>query len=149
MKVEQVIKSQNITTLELRTTVTLFHTHNWLFEKHRLFFETFGLTNQQYYVLRILLGQFPKPVGVKFIREQSLDKLSDTSRIIERLVKLNLVIRKDSATDRRVVDIILSDAGHKLMLEIEDKLIETQEYLNKLTADEMQQLCKLLDKLRG
>jgi DNA-binding MarR family transcriptional regulator len=149
MKVEQVIKAQNITTIELKTTVTLFHTNNWLFEKHRLFFEKFGLTNQQYYVLRILLGLYPTPAGIKLIREKSLDKLSDTSRIIERLVKLNWVTRTVSTVDKRVVDIVLSENGYQNMLDIEEKLSETQEFMSKLTTDEMHQLCNLLDKLRG
>ncbi|MFM2048616.1 MAG: hypothetical protein RI955_1164, partial [Bacteroidota bacterium] len=91
MKVEQVIKSQQISSNELRTTITIFHTNNWLFEKHKRFFTKFGLTNQQYNVLRILRGQYPNPASISLIKDRMLDKMSDTSRLVDRLIKLNFV----------------------------------------------------------
>jgi DNA-binding MarR family transcriptional regulator len=149
MKVEQVIKSQQISSNELRTTITIFHTNNWLFEKHKRFFTKFGLTNQQYNVLRILRGQYPNPASISLIKDRMLDKMSDTSRLVDRLIKLNFVNREISINDKRSVDVKISNEGLQLLKTIDEELPTMDNLVRKLSHDEMNQLCNLLDKLRG
>lgn len=150
MKVEHVIKSQKITTNELRAAITIFYTNNWLFEKHKKFFKKYALTNQQYNVLRILRGQHPNPASISLIKDRMLDKMSDTSRLVERLIKQNLAVREMSATDKRSVDVKISDAGLKLLEQIDNDMPTMDNVIKKnLSEAEINQLCDLLDKLRG
>jgi MarR family transcriptional regulator, multiple gene regulator MgrA len=149
MKVEQVIKSQLIASNELRATITLFYTNNWLYEKHVKFFKKFGLTNQQYNVLRILRGQYPSPASISLIKDRMLDKMSDTSRLVDRLIKQQLIIRQTNANDKRSVDVKITEQGLKLMLEIDAEIPMVEKHIKKLTDTEINQLCDLLDKLRG
>jgi DNA-binding MarR family transcriptional regulator len=150
MKVEHVVKSQKITTNELRAAITIFYTNNWLFEKHKKFFKKYGLTNQQYNVLRILRGQFPNPASISLIKDRMLDKMSDTSRLVERLIKLNLVVRETSTKDKRSVDVKISYEGLALLAKIDEDMPSMDNIIKKnLSESEIIQLCDLLDKLRG
>jgi DNA-binding MarR family transcriptional regulator len=149
MKVEQVIKSQLIASNELRATITLFYTNNWLYEKHVKFFKKFGLTNQQYNVLRILRGQYPSPASISLIKDRMLDKMSDTSRLVDRLIKQQLIIRQANANDKRSVDVKITEQGIQLMLQIDAEIPMVEKHIQKLTDIEINQLCDLLDKLRG
>ncbi|MEN9523385.1 MAG: hypothetical protein RL065_1762 [Bacteroidota bacterium] len=150
MKVEHVIKSQKITSNELRAAITIFYTNNWLFEKHKKFFKKHSLTNQQYNVLRILRGQYPNPASITLIKDRMLDKMSDTSRLVERLIKMNLVIREISTTDKRSKDVIISENGLNLLVQIDHEMPMIDNIIKKnLSEAEVNQLCDLLDKLRG
>ncbi|MFM2224362.1 MAG: hypothetical protein RJA07_564 [Bacteroidota bacterium] len=149
MKIEQVIKTQRISSLELKATITIFHTNNWLYEKHQILFKKLGLTNQQFNVLRILRGQFPNPAKVSLIKERMLDKMSDTSRIIDRLEKNNWVKRNINETDKRSVDVIITNQGLLKLIELDNYMPEMDAMMKNLTHDELNQLTDLLDKLRG
>ena len=133
-----------------RTSVNLIFTGRWIFNLHNELFKTFGLTLQQYNILRILKGQYPKSATVKLIRERMLDKMSDASRIVENLRKKKLIERELNADDRRSVDVIITQKGFDLLDEIEEKGSATLDnYVSKLSLDEMEQLNTLLDKVRG
>jgi DNA-binding MarR family transcriptional regulator len=149
MKIEQVIKTQRISSLELKATITLFYTNNWLLEKHQILFKKQGLTSQQYNVLRILRGQFPNPAKVSLIKERMLDKMSDTSRIIDRLEKNNWVKRNVNQADKRSVDVVITNQGLLKLIELDSYLPEMDAMVNNLTHEELNQLTDLLDKLRG
>lgn len=133
-----------------RTSVNLIFTGRWIFNLHNELFKTFGLTIQQYNILRILKGQYPQTTTVKLIRERMLDKMSDASRVVENLRKKNLVERELNEDDRRSVDVIITQKGFDLLNEIEEKGGGTLDsYLSKLPLNEVEQLNSLLDKARG
>jgi DNA-binding MarR family transcriptional regulator len=112
------------------------------------FFKQLDLTEQQYNVLRILRGQFPKPCNLKLIKERMLDKMSDTSRIIDKLLKKELVERTQCFDDRRNVDILISEKGMVLINSL-DYVDENIYYLFKtLTKEDIEVLNNLLDKIR-
>jgi DNA-binding MarR family transcriptional regulator len=113
------------------------------------FFKHQGITRQQFNVLRILRGQHPKSANLGLIKERMLDKMSDASRIVERLRVKRLVTRRQSKTDRREVEIMISSKGLQ-MLEVTDvEIQEIYKLFDRLSHDELEQLNNLLDKFRN
>jgi DNA-binding MarR family transcriptional regulator len=150
MKIEKAIKQGKAFRNEYhRTTVNLIFTGRWIFNLHNELFKTHGLTLQQYNILKILKGQYPKSATVKLIRERMLDKMSDASRIVENLRKKELLERDLNTGDRRKVDVLISQKGLDLLNSIEEKDSKTMDdFLSKLNMNEVEQLNSLLDKLR-
>lgn len=132
-----------------KMTVNLIFTNNWLAGIQKELFKPYNITTQQYNVLRILRGAYPDPISTSDIRERMLDKMSDVSRIVDRLVKKGFLSRRTCKSDKRLVDVLITDDG----LELLKKMDKTQEALDKrfqgLSEEEAEQLNLLLDKLRG
>jgi DNA-binding MarR family transcriptional regulator len=132
-----------------KATINLFYTASWLGEKQHTFFKGFGITAAQFNVLRILRGQYPQPSTVNLIIDRMLDRMSNASRIVDKLESKELVIRKQCPNDRRAVDVLISDKGLELLGKI-DKAMEVHErQICNLTEDEAVQLNDLLDKFRA
>lgn len=128
--------------------LNLVYTTNWITSKQGSFFKDSDITSQQYNVLRILRGQHPNPCSIKLIKERMLDRMSDASRIVDKLNTKKLVIRRECPNDRRSVDVVITEKGLELLRSldhIDDISIQT---LKALTADEVNTLNDLLDKLR-
>src|ERR1035437_5437721 len=107
MNISQAIKQgKSFRNAYHKTSVNLVFTGRWIFNLHNELFKTFGLTLQQYNILRILKGQYPNPATVKLIRERMLDKMSDASRIVENLRKKEFITRELNIDSRRKVDVI-------------------------------------------
>jgi DNA-binding MarR family transcriptional regulator len=149
MHIEEEIQSTNFENNYHKVVVNISYTYGWLNNVFRCQFERHNLTNQQFNVLRILRGQYPKAATVNLIKERMLDKMSDASRIVDRLVQKGLVSRCTSNKDRRAVDISISDLGLETLSKM-DAEFKPQEILkNNLTGEEAEKLSELLDKLRG
>jgi len=149
MSIEEEIQSTNFEDSYHKAVINISYTYGWLNNTFKCKFEKHKLTNQQFNVLRILRGQYPKPATVNLIKERMIDKMSDASRIVDRLVQKGLVSRCTNSKDRRAVDIRISDDGLKI-LSIMDNEFKTKELLkNNLSEEEAAQLSALLDKLRG
>src|SRR3984957_20816373 len=101
-----------------KSTINLIYTYNWLNEKVNKLFEPFDITQQQFNILRILRGA-AKPLSTLQIRQRMLDKMSDTSRIVDRLIKKSLVRKTPNAEDRRLVDVTIATRGRKLLEKID------------------------------
>jgi DNA-binding MarR family transcriptional regulator len=100
-------------------------------------------------VLRILRGQHPRPSTVSFVKETMLDKMSDASRIIDRLLQKELIMKHNNHKDKRAVDIIISDKGLSLLAKIDAEVCISDIISGNLTLQEAQELNQLLDKVRG
>jgi DNA-binding MarR family transcriptional regulator len=149
MRIEEEIQSTNFEDNYHKAVINVSYTYGWLTNAFKCKFEKHQLTNQQFNVLRILRGQYPNPATVNLIKERMIDKMSDASRIVDRLVQKGLVSRCTNNKDRRAVDIRISDKGLEV-LAIMDNEFKTKEILkNNLTEDEAVKLNELLDKLRG
>ncbi|MDX2248465.1 MAG: MarR family transcriptional regulator [Bacteroidia bacterium] len=149
MKLEDAIKQKTpFKSIWQKVMVNILYTHNWLTDMHKDIFKPYGITPQQYNVLRILRGQHPNPVSTCTIRERMLDRMSDVSRIVDRLVKKKLVVRQICMTDKRLVDVVISESGLALLADVDAKSDEMDHSLANLTETEAQQLSDLLDKLR-
>lgn len=148
MRLEDEIKQKQFQSEHSKGLVNLTYTASWLEAKSKLFFEKFDLTPPQYNVLRILRGQHPKGATVNLIRERMLDKMSDASRIVERLRIKNLLERTTASYDRRAVDIVINEKGLELLQIIDSKLSDFEKIFKSLSTDEVKTLNILLDKLR-
>ncbi len=149
MRIEEEIQSTNFEDNYHKAVVNISFTYSWLNNVMRGQFEKHNITNQQFNVLRILRGQYPNPATVNLIKERMLDKMSDASRIVDRLVQKGLVSRCTNNKDRRAVDIRISDAGLEILSKM-DIEFKTKELLkNNFTEEEAGKLSDLLDKLRG
>ncbi|RMG78357.1 MAG: MarR family transcriptional regulator [Bacteroidetes bacterium] len=131
-----------------RVTVNLLYTSAFVREQIKKQLKPFNITLQQYNVLRILNGA-GKPLSTSDIRDRLLDKMSDTSRMVDRLLEKELVVRKLCPADKRLVDISLSRKGKALMKKISAIDEKLDAIPSNLTPEEARQLNDLLDKLRG
>ena len=149
MSIEEVINQPNFRNNWQKATLNILYTSNWMQNKIKSFLKPYGITQQQFNVLRILRGQFPNPLTTSVIRDRMLDKMSDASRIVERLCKKGLVERKVCSTDKRLVDVSISDKGLGILAEIDKKSSFLDFSSTTLTEEEAQLLSDLLDKMRG
>src|SRR5215470_980818 len=114
MSLEEDINQHTFRSEYQKSALNLIYTFNWVNEKINKQFEPFEITQQQFNILRILRGA-GEPLSTLQIRQRMLDKMSDTSRIVDRLIKKELVKKTVCKSDRRLVDVIISDKGRKLL----------------------------------
>ena len=147
MSIEKDIQQQVFRNIYQKATVNIIFSAGWLSEHIRQFLEEEDITPQQYNILRILRGSM-KPLSTLQIRERMLDKMSDTSRIVDRLIKKGMVEKKVSATDKRLVDVNISKKGLQLLERLDQKNDQLDNLLKNLSRSEIEQLNNLLDKMR-
>ena len=148
MNIEQAIKQNKFVSIHQKAVLNLIYTSNWLVNKQYEFFKPFGITGQQFNVLRILKGQYPNPISAKEIKSRMLDMNSDISRLLERLTRKNLVERKSCLEDRRANDVIITQKGIDLLKQI-NRNQSSIDRIFALSEDEALQLSNLLNKSRN
>jgi DNA-binding MarR family transcriptional regulator len=149
MSINQDIKQQRQFRNEHhKATVNILFSSNWLMENIKKFLQAEDITPQQYNILRILRGS-GKPLSTLQIRERMLDKMSDTSRIVDRLLKKGLVEKKTSQADKRLVDVTISKKGLDALDRLDKNNRSLDGILFNLDHDEAKALNDLLDKMRG
>jgi DNA-binding MarR family transcriptional regulator len=148
MSLEQDIRQTTFRSEFHKALLNLIYTHNVLINSSTGFFKSYGITRQQYNVLRILRGQHPGGATIQMIRERMLDKMSDASRIVERLRAKQLAARHLNTEDRRTVKITITDEGNALLAAMETHIEDLEKGLRNLTEDEARQLNSLLDRIR-
>lgn len=148
MSIEKDISQRKFKTEYQKAMINLIFTHNWMMERMKLFFEQADLTPQQFNIMRILRGA-GQPLSTLQIRQRMLDKMSDTSRIVDRLIKKGLAKKVVCKTDRRLVDVSITDKGLKLLEKLDDTQDHLDSILNNLSDSDAKQLNKLLDKIRN
>ncbi len=149
MKLEEEIHQKKFRNEHHRLAVNLIFTGNWVKNSHIRFLKTFGLSLQQFNILRILRGQHPQPASINLLMERMLDKMSNASRLVDKLKKKGYVERKDSPKDRRQADVVITTSGMELLAEIDDKMDALEKILTTLSPQEIKTLNDLLDKVRG
>jgi DNA-binding MarR family transcriptional regulator len=147
MTLEKEINQHTFRSEYQKSIINLIYTFNWVNEKLNRRFEPFDITQQQFNILRILRGA-GQPLSTLQIRQRMLDKMSDTSRIVDRLVKKGMVKKTICREDRRLVDVLLTDKGKKLLQTMDAMDEEMDEIFKYLSKDEALQLNILLDKIR-
>ncbi len=130
-----------------KALVNVLFTANWITERLKNFLDADDITPQQYNILRILKNS-ELPLSTLKIREQMMDKMSDTSRIVERLLKKKLVNKATCSYDKRLVDVTLSDIGVQLLQRLDKKTDELDSIISNLSNQETDSLNVLLDKMR-
>jgi len=146
--IEKLIAIRSFTSDHHKSLVSLIFVGNWIISKQQAFFRKYDITMQQFNILRILRGQHPKSASINTLKERMLDKMSDVSRLVERLRKADLVERKSCEADRRAVDVKISPKGLQLLKVIDEEIYTLEDMVkSSLTEKEVGQLNKLLDKM--
>lgn len=146
---EEIQQEKGFASERHKAVVNIMFTDSWIRNMLNELLKPHKLTNQQYNVLRILRGSSPKPLSTSCIRGRMLDKMSDASRIVDRLVQKGLVSRKTCSTDKRLVDVFITKDGLKLLETIDVQMEDFNRNLITITEEEAETLNTILDKLRG
>lgn len=131
---------------ELRDNIC--ETEVWLRTTLKDFLEEFGVTQQQFNILRILREANNEPMSTKEIQAQMIDKSSDTSRLVDRLIDKGLVRKRKCPDDGRLVQVYIKYEGLKLLAQIDDATGELDQEFGLLSEQEAEQLNILLEKVR-
>ena len=131
-----------------KSIVNFIYTYNWMNERMKSFFDKEKITMQQFNILRILRGA-GKPLSTLQIRQRMLDKMSDTSRIVDRLIIKDLAKKNTCPADKRLVDVSITDKGKKLLEKIDRYESEMDAVFGNLSTSEAKTLNGLLDKIRS
>lgn len=148
MGIEKDVQQTKFRNSHQKAAINLIYTVGWMKDKVRLFFEAEDITAQQFNILRILRGSYPQPLSTLQIREKMLEKMSDTSRIVDRLITKGLVKKLTCKKDRRLVDVIISEKGKKLLEKLDQHQDEIDAVLGQLSEEDANNLSNLLDKIR-
>ena len=129
----------------VKAMLNIIYTANWITSYQNEFFKDFGISPQQYNILRILRGA-GEPLKVKTIKDRMLERSPNATRLMDKLCAKQLIERLPSEYDRRVVKIAITKAGKDLLDSIPVNL--NNELLKNLNENEAEQLSNLLDKMR-
>jgi DNA-binding MarR family transcriptional regulator len=149
MKIEEEIKQTKFRNAQHKAVLNLLYTASWLEGRNQDFFKLFGITNQQFNILRILRGQHPNKISGAEIKSRMLDRNSDVSRLLDRLIAKKLAVKSQCPNDKRAADVVITEKGLQLLKQIDDKVDQTDSKAINLTASEAVKLSSLLDKCRG
>jgi DNA-binding MarR family transcriptional regulator len=147
MGLEKDINQTNFRNEYQKAAINLIYTYNWMHERMKGIFEKHDITSQQFNILRILRGA-GKPISTLQIRQRMLDKMSDTSRIVDRLVVKELVQKNTCINDKRLVDVSITEAGKKILEKMDAYNAKMDAIFNNLSAEEAKKLNVLFDKIR-
>ncbi len=150
MKIEDEIKQKTFPNEFLKANVNLFFTNAWMQLKILQELKPFNISPQQFNVLRILRGCHPKPASIKELTDRMLDKSSNASRLVDKLLSKGFVSKSTCQSDTRRTEVFITEEGLE-MLETASGKVESKidEVYSTLSEKEAQQLSHLFDKLRG
>lgn len=148
MKIEEEISQPTFRNLFQKATINLLFTASWISDRHQKFLKPYGITGQQFNILRILKGQHPKSISATNLKSRMMDKNSDVSRLLDRLTTKELIEKKVCPSDKRAADVFITNKGLKLLADLDKRQKEFDNVL-MLSEIEAQQLSELLDKCRG
>ena len=130
---------------KVKAMLNIMYTASWLQNKQNIFFKPYGISPQQYNILRILKGA-GKEISVQTIKNRMLERAPNATRLMDKMCDKNLIERVACSKDRRVVHIEITKLGVKLLKEID--ISKKEDLLANLTLNEAKKLSDLLDKLR-
>jgi DNA-binding MarR family transcriptional regulator len=149
MRIEDEIKQKQFVNEYHKVGINILYTGSWLRLQNLQALKAFGISPEQYNILRILKGQHPHPSTVNLLIERMIDKSSNASRIVEKLREKGLVERRNCEKDRRQVDVHITQKGLDLINDISKSDIDFSISLSKINEAEAKALNDILDKLRG
>ena len=149
MRIEEIIKTTYPMVMEKKTLLNLMFTQNVISEKFNEILKPFDLSPEQFNVLRILRGQKGNPVNMFTIQQRMIAKTSNTTRLVDKLLLKDLVIREICSENRRKMEITITDKGLKLLASLDPIVKEHEKRIAKnLTVTELELLNELLDNFR-
>ena len=150
MRIEEIIKPNSPMAMEKKTLLNVMYTQNVISEKFNEILKPFDLSPEQFNVLRILRGQKGKPANMSMIQERMIAKTSNTTRLVDKLLLKELVLREVCPNNRRKMEITITEKGLELLLQL-DPLVEAHEraFSKNLSVEELELLNELLEKFRN
>jgi len=149
VRLEDEIKQKAFKNPYQKVIVNVLYTGGWMNLIQSGYLKPYGLSLPQYNVLRILRGQYPNPCSINLIIDRMLDKASNASRIVDKLVYKKLADRKTCEKDRRAVDVVITKKGLDLLAEMDKMSDQWEEQFHGITEKQAEKLNELLDKFRG
>lgn len=150
MKLEEEIKQSKFESPYQKAIINIIYTANWLRDQQMEVFKAFDVLPQHYNALRIIKGKHPNPCSPGEIKEVMLDKGNDVTRLVDKLVKKGLVKRNLCESNRRKVDIIITEKGLTFIKELNDPMKKHLSLMKKTVSEkEAEHISDILDKLRG
>lgn len=147
MKFEKAVKQREFENPQVKAWLNLVYTYNHSMDRVKQIFKGFGITHQQYNVLRILRGRKGKPATCGEVKEVMLDKNPDLTRLGDRLTRKGLIERSVNPKNRREIELLITRKGLNLLEEIDPVIKKNNHFLFNLSDKEAEQLSSLLDKL--
>ena len=148
MKLEEEIAQQKFAGEQQKAMINLLFTYHWAVSKMKSDFKPYDITMQQFNILRILRGQMPNPCTVNILKERMLDKMSNASRLVDKLLEKKLVLRRECPQDRRAVDILILPAGLDLLKEVDQVQQDWGKHFDALGVKRLEEMNQLLDEFR-
>ncbi|RDC66367.1 MarR family winged helix-turn-helix transcriptional regulator [Adhaeribacter pallidiroseus] len=148
MKLEDEIKQKSFKSPYHRMMVNIMFTGNFLQKRLLCMMREFNISPQQHNVLSILRGQHPDPCSLGDIQERMLDRMSNATRLVDKLLEKDLVARCQCPNNRRKIEITITEAGLALLKQIEAKIPPFEELFPAISSEEASALGQLLDKSR-
>jgi len=149
MKIEDIIKTENQLPASRRLIISLFSTTSWATEQISEVLKPHEISLPQFNVLRILRGQKGKPANLCTIQERMVNKMSNTTRLVDKLISKNLVERITCEKNRRKVEITITSEGLNFLKKLDTVMDRIEsEITQNLNESEIQQLTNLLHKIR-
>jgi len=148
MRLEEELQQDGFQSEHQKAVLNILFTSNWLESDSARVLKPFGISSQQYNVLRILKGQGTNAISVNNIMSRMIDKMSNASRLVEKLRKKELIERVVCEHDRRQVDVRITDSGLALLKEADVEMDKFDGLKGKLTETEAVLLSELLEKIR-
>jgi DNA-binding MarR family transcriptional regulator len=149
MSLEQEIKqTRPFKSISEKTLVNIMFTNNWIHFKQNKYLKPFEISIQQYNVLRILNGQIDQPITINEIIDRMLDKMSNASRLVDKLFAKGYVRREQKAGNRRACDVTITPKGISFLAEVTKSINGIEKDMNPLSEVEFEELNRLLDKIR-
>ena len=149
MKFEEEIKQSSFKNAKEKAIVNILYTGNWLRDRTEGILKPKGINEQHYNILRILRGRHPQTICPGEIKEVLINKRGDLTRLLDKLVKMELVERDINPDNRRMINLKLTDTGFGLLANLDPEFKIVNQKSNALTENESEQLSNLLDKMRG
>jgi len=149
MKIEKAIKQKQFDDEHKKAIVNIIYTGNWLSAAHNKALKPYGISVQQYNILRILRGQNGNPISVNALIDRMLDKMSNASRLVEKLRLKGLVERRTCARDKRQVDVLITEDGLTFLDKVKEEITWFPDRCKQIISEEEAQvLNQLLDRFR-
>lgn len=130
---------------KVKALINIKYTANWINSRENEFFRNYGISPQQFNILRILRGA-KKEIKVQHIKDRMIERAPNATRLMDKLFEKNLIDRVRCEHDRRVVYIKIKEEGLALLLKIDEDF--ELDILKNITEKEALQLSDLLDKIR-
>lgn len=148
MELEKEIQQAKFQSENQKLLLNIIYTASWLNLRHTQRLKPYGISPQQFNILRILRGQYPNSATVTLLTERMLDKSSNASRLVEKLRQKQLLNRCICPEDRRAANVMITEKGLVLLAKLDKLDEELRKDFLRISEEEAKQVNRVLDAIR-